>query len=427
MTPAKQVNGDGSIYFRTSDSRWVAALSLPAPDYGKPRRVVRSVPNVGTERQQKAAVKAKLIELRNERDLHGDIQTSALTVETWARAWLNGIASKEVRPKTAASYRTTVERYIIPSIGRKQIKKLTPDDVRNMVQFVTDRGLSTRSAALTYQVLSLILEAALREGKAQRNVCKLVNRPRTKKTELAVLTAADGMKVLQAVTGWPPPLAVDRLASRWWAALFTGARQGELLGLTWDRVDFNRNTIELSWQLQRLTWEHGCKTPCGFKRGNECPKRTLTAPADWEHHHLTGGLYLSRPKSEAGVRIVPLVSPLLEMMQMRQRASVLERNPHGLVWTQPSGAPIDPSRDNKAWHELLAMAGAPDARLHAARHTAASLLGSAGVPIETITKILGHSTYAMSREYMTVDYEQMAAAMTRAAAPMLEAQPAIRL
>ena len=279
MTATKRVNGDGSTYFRTSDNRWCAALSLPSPD-GRPRRVVRSVPNTGTERQQKAAANAKLIELRKERDMHGDIQTSALTVAVWSRTWLENIAAKEVRPKTAASYRTTVEQHIVPSIGRKQLKKLSPDDVRQMVQSVTDQGLSTRSAALTYQVLSLILEAAFREGKTQRNVCKLVNRPRTKKPELTVLTAADGMKVLQAVTGWPPPLSVDRLASRWWAALFTGARQGELLGLTWDRVDFNRNTIELSWQLQRIPWEHGCKAPCGRKRGNECPSRKLTAPAD---------------------------------------------------------------------------------------------------------------------------------------------------
>lgn len=416
MTP-KRENGQGSTYFRKSDARWVAALSLPSPS-GKPRRVTRTA---ATER----AAKVLLVGLRRERESapDGDIQTAVLNVEDWCRTWLNDIAAKEVRPKTAASYRTTVERYIIPAIGRKQLKKLSPDDVRGMVKSVTDLGLSTRSAALTYQVLSLALKAAYREGKVTRNVADLVNRPRTAKNELTVLTAAHGLKVLQAVTGWPPPIAPDRLASRWWAALFTGARQGELLGLTWDRVDFNRNTIDLSWQLQRLAWEHGCDAPCGFKRGNECPKRKLTAPADWEHTQLTGGLYLSRPKSSAGVRIVPIVPPLRAMLLHRQRASVLEANPHQLVWTTPTGAPIDPSRDSKAWHAVLALAGVPDARLHDARHTAVDMLYAAEVPEADIQEIVGHSVVSVTRGYKSRgNSTRLLDGMTRAAeAFMLEA------
>lgn len=417
MTTAKETikrtNGDGSVYFRKSDNRWCATLSLPSST-GKPRRVTRTAK---TER----AAKAKLTELKREFIANGDIQTSALTVESWARTWLNDIAAKEVRPKTAASYRTTVEQYIIPAIGRKQLKKLTPDHVREMVKSVTDKGLSTRSAALAYQVLSLALKTAHREGKVSRNVAELVNRPRTAKTTLAVLTAEDGMKVLQTVTGWPPPIAADRLASRWWAALFTGARQGELLGLTWGRVDFTRNVIDLSWQLQRLAWEHGCDPTCGRLRGNECPARLLTAPADWEHQHLTGGLYLSRPKSNAGVRLVPIVPPLRAMLLHRQMASVLERNPHGLVWTTLSGAPIDPSKDSKAWHAVLKLAGVPDARLHDARHTAVDMLYAADVPEADIQEIVGHSVVSVTRGYKSRGNSvRLLDGMTRAASLMLE-------
>jgi integrase len=323
-----------------------------------------------------------------------------------------------------ASYRSTVEQYIIPAIGTKQLKKLTPDHVRQVSAYVTGKGLSTRTAALAYQVLALLLQAAYREGKVTSNVTDRVKRPRTKKTELTVLTAQDGMKVLQTVTGWPPPVAIDRLASRWWASFFTGARQGEVIGLEWSRVDFERGVLDLSWQLQRLAWEHGCEGRCGRKRGNECPQRKLTSPADWEHRHIVGGLYWSRPKSEAGKRLVPMPDPLRKILELRQRASVLEDNPHGLVWTQPNGRPLDPRADNEAWHAVLKLAGVPDARLHDARHTTASLLRKAGVPIGTITKIMGHSTQAMSEEYIDYDLDQLSDGLTRMSALLLEPSPA---
>lgn len=425
----KRVNGDGSVYFRASDKRWCATLSLASPA-GKPRRVTRTVPATGTKTQQIAAAEAKLVELIRMRNNDGDIQTSALTVGTWARKWLEDISGKEVRPKTTASYRTTITQYIIPSIGRVQLKKLAPEDVRVMLKFVTDKGLSSRSAALTYQVLSLILDAAFREGKVTRNVAKVVNRPRTKKAELTILTAAHGIKVLETV-------ASDRLGSRWAAALFTGARQGEVIGLEWDRVDFLNETIDMSWQLQRLSWEHGCGETgeltdegkpvhaCGRKRGAECRKRKLTAPEDWEHRHVQGGLWLSRPKSKAGWRIITLVEPLLSILERRRAASILEPNPFGFVWTQPSGAPLDPSPDNREWHAVLERAGAPDARLHDARHTTVDLLYEAGVAEALIQEIVGHSVVSVTRGYRSRGNQaQMAKALTQMSALLpLEAPP----
>ena len=421
----KRTNGTGSTYYRKSDNRWCASLSLSSPD-GKPRRVTRTA---HTER----AAKAKLKELQREYAEKGDIPTSILNIATWTRTWLD-IVSKEVRPKTASGYRGSVERYIIPAIGTKQLKNLTPEHVRQVEKYIATAGPGpgSRTAVLAYQALSLALTAAYREGKMQRNVADLVKRPRATKSKLTVLTADHGMKVLHTVTGWPPPVAIDRLASRWFAALLTGARQGELLGLEWDRVDFNRNVLDLSWQLQRFTWEHGCGDsigtddngkltwPCGRIRGTDCLARKLTSPADWENRRLTGGLYLSRPKSSAGWRIIPLVSPLKEMLEMRLQASVIESNPHGLVWTKPNGSPVEPSQDNAAWHAVLKLAGVPDARLHDARHTTASLLLKAGVSIEVITKILGHSTVAMSRSYVDVDMPQTVDALTRMSALMID-------
>lgn len=414
----KRTNGDGSVYYRESDGYWCASLSLNSLN-GKQRRVTRTVPQKGTQRQQEAAAKALLVQLRRERDKNGDIPTSVLNVETWARKWLNEIAVKEVRPGTARGYRSKIEQYIIPAIGSRQLRKLTPDHVRQLDQYIESKGL-TRSRTGAYQALNQLLDSALREGHVTRNVATLVNRPRVAKKQQTMLTVDQAMKVLAATTGRPAPIAVDRLASRWWAALFTGARQGELIGLEWDRVDFERGILDLSWQMNRISWEHGCGNTCGRKRGTDCPDRKLTAPADWEHRHVTGGLWWSRPKTSKSWRIIPLVSPLREALELRQRASLQEPNPHGLVWTQPNGRPIDPSADNRAWHDVLALAGVPDARLHDARRTTASLLRKAGVPAGTIVRILGHSNEQQTENYIDYEIDTLSEGMNRMSALLLE-------
>jgi len=184
------------------------------------------------------------------------------------------------------------------------------------------------------------------------------------------------------------------------------------------------DALDLSWQLQRLSWQHGCDGDCGRKRGTDCPARTLKGPADWEHRHVTGGLWLARPKSDAGRRLLPLVEPLKSILMQRIEVAATEPNPHGFVWTSDpkkdrhgrvlplDGSPLDPSPDSKAWDALLKRAGVTDVRLHDARHVTASLLNKAGVDQATRMAILGHSSPAMTQHYTDVDLGQLGSALT---------------
>jgi len=419
--PNKRAKGEGTVYQRKSDGMWVASVELPSPDGRRRRKVVTAK----TEGQ----VKAKLKDIRKELLVKGDLPTSGQTLATWLHVWFESIALKKIRPRTAATYRTKIYEYIIPSIGKVRLDKLTPAHVRKMHEFITTKPkdekdpskgfLSPTNALQAHRILSVALKYALREGRVTHNVAELTDVPKKAQANLGVLTATDGVKVLQAVTE-------DRLGSRWAAALLTGARQGELLGLELDRVT---DELDLSWQLQRISWEHGCGGTCGHKRGTDCPDRKITMPADWEYRPLTGGLSLSRPKSDAGWRIIPLVDPLKSIIERRIEAAASEPNPHGLVWTSDikymkgggknaprrplplDGSPLDPARDNLAWHAILERAGVPSVPLHAARHTTASLLLEAGVPEPIIMKILGHSSYVVTRAYQNVDRKQLASAM----------------
>ncbi|WP_176491637.1 tyrosine-type recombinase/integrase [Curtobacterium sp. 'Ferrero'] len=327
-------------------------------------------------------------------------------LESWIRFWFAHIHSKRIAPKTIASYRTSIEQYIVPAIGKTRLDKLTPQHVRKVEDYIRSKGLGGASAQQAHRVLSLALRDAMRDGRVTRNVATLVDLPKKKLPTMTVLDAAEGIRLLESVQH-------DRLGSRVAAALLTGARQGELLGLELDRVS---DELDLSWQLKRFSWSHGCdplkrwKRSCGERQGAKCPARYLDAPEDREYRHLEGGLWLSRPKSEAGWRIIPLVDPLRSIIERRVETAASEPNPHGLLWTSDpngrigtlTGRPIDPRDDNRAWHTALRTAGLPDATLHSARHTAVDLLYTAeDVDEATIAELVGHSTYLMSRKYRT--------------------------
>ncbi|WP_419819218.1 tyrosine-type recombinase/integrase [Glaciibacter flavus] len=398
----KKLNhGEGSVFQRSNNGLWVGTLALPMHDGSRRRKSVSG--------KTETIVREKLAAIRRELMQHGDIPTGGETLEQWMNLWYRDIVLPSKRPKTAATYRTMVEQYIIPSIGKVRLDKLTPAHVRQLATFIERKGLSSSTAMQAHRVLAVALKYAEREGRVRKNVATLTDAPRKAARDLTVLTAADGIRLLQSVAG-------DRLGSRWAAALLTGARQGELLGLELTRVT---DVLDLSWQMQRLPWKHGCGDTCSAARGAECPKRWVEVPRGYEKRHLRGGLWLVRPKSSAGWRIIPLVEPLRSIIDRRVETAASEPNPHGLVWTNPDGSPIDPSRDNAAWHQILAAAELPDARLHDARHTTVDLLYEAGVSEPIIQEIVGHSTVSMSRAYKSRgNRDQLSAAMTALSAQL---------
>jgi integrase len=179
--------------------------------------------------------------------------------------------------------------------------------------------------------------------------------------------------------------------SRWIAALHTGARQNELLGLTWDRVDFTNRLIDISWQLQQVPYA--------------APGR-LRIPDGYEHVRLYESTCLVRPKSTS--RVVPM-SPTLHaaLLEWRQTGWASE---HNLVWPRSitDGRGRKPHPDRLHWYALQTLAdvarhdGSPYQQ-HEARHTAATIMLTNGVHPEVIKEILGHSAVLQTMAYAHID------------------------
>lgn len=354
-------------------------------------------------------------------------------------AWLKRRAENSLKPGTSDNYQGVTRRYILPTIGRIKLEKLTTDDVRKVHDYVTKtKHLSSTTALNAHRVLAKALTDAMREGRVGRNVATLIEAPSKAVGTRGALTAEQAQALLLSVADSP----LD--AARWSVALLTGLRQGERLGMTEEFVDLDRDIITVAWQLQRLTWKHGCGDAvdkawsCGRRRGGDCPQRQMIIPPDHEVKQVYGGLWMLRPKSRAGWREVPIARPLHAVLE--RYLSMTDRGDEGLIFHRGDGRPIDPSPDSEAWDAALRNAAywsdqdgkrvqppadpqnppagwthveLPDVPLHAARHTTATLLHALGVPDLTRIAILGHSSATVTAGYTHVSGPEMIDAMGR--------------
>ena len=388
--------GEGAL-FKDGRGYWTVRIELPnGPDGKRRQKVIR--------RKDKKKAMDEMEDLKADLKKFGNLPTSNLTLEKWLRYWIDDIAPNEIRPKSYAAYKSTVDGWLIPLLGKRKIDSLSADHIRDMFKAIQStpkaHGLRGKkdlpegtvmvgpdTAIKAHAVLSSALKTAMREGKATRNVCEMVDPPRKAKVEQNALSTEQAMDLLAHLT-----TRDDR--ALWATYLLTGARRGEILALEADRVT---DTLDLSWQLLRIT-------------------DIKTAPADYEYRHLQGTLYLTRPKSQSGWRILPLVEPLRSILALH-----MQGRGSGLVFLD-RGRPWDPDAATKAWARLLAEAGLPDnVVLHGARHTVVDLLDAAGVPLEIQKDIVGHSSVKMTRAYRTKVDQKLLAGALESMSKMLEA------
>lgn len=385
--------GEGAVYRVPADKtqplkHWTGTVELPPGPNGERRRKV-------IRRKNKAELVKELGILRADLAKRGDIPTASMTVEKWFTYWLNQVAAKKVRPNTLDGYRRTVSNHIIPAIGKVKLDKVTADHMRRVHDAVLEKGNNSTTALLAHRTMSASFKVALREGRIGRNPATLVDAPVKAAKSLEALTLDDALQFLKHTLADGNPQG-----SQWATSLLSATRRGEMLGLEVDRVT---DVLDLSWQLIRIS-------PDGLK----------DAPADYDYRPVDGGLYLTRPKSRAGWRIVPLVDPLKSILE--RHIEQMEPNPWGLVFTR-NGRPISPDQASRDWRAALRSAGInKNVRLHDARHTTVDLLLLAGVPEDLITEIVGHSTRLQTREYKSLrNRERLVKAMEQFSTLFMEA------
>ena len=418
-----------------ADGRWHGWVTLGIKDDGSPDRRHRTG-------QTEADVTRKVQELERKRD-DGSAGKAGrpLTVADWFETWLTTIAPRTVSQGTLDStYAPKVRRWIIPQIGKHRLDRLQPEHLDAFYTWLATQTLKPNTIVQIHRIVSRALKVGWKRGKVARNVASLVDAPIGEDIDIEALTQEEARKILAATSGW-------RNGARWSVALAVGIRQSEAIGLRWRYVDLDAGTIEIGWQLKRARYRHGCEDPvaCTARRhrvpcrprctkhkhrvdcpvgcaarGHSCPKVKRPCQAGCTGHsrecpqRVGGGWHFTRRKGVKAGRgkaklVLALPAPLIAQLRTHHRQQAAERLTAGAAWQDwdlvfctPIGMPIDSRDDWEDWHALLAEAGIRDARVHDARHTAATLLLEQGISIRVVQQILGHSQLSQTERYTHV-------------------------
>lgn len=410
----RRANGEASIYFSAYDGKWHGRVTVGTRDDGSPDR--RHV-----KRRTKDDVKAAVRKLMRDMDA-GRLPKAGRpwTVENWLTHWLENIARPSVKYKAFCAYRTAVNYHLIPGLGKHRLDKIEPEHFEKLYARILAAGRRPGTAHQVHRTARTAFGEALRRGRITSNPVALAKAPRIDEDEIEPFDIEEIQQLIKTAL-------TRRNGVRFVLALAIGTRQGETIGLKWSRLNDDTKTLMIAKQLQRRTWEHGCADPhaCGQKyhkvkvckkacrrHARACPPPCppdCTSHARWCPLRHGGGLVEADVKSRAGRRGIVLPDQLYGLLVQHRAAQAEEQAHAGTVWhdggwmfAQPDGKPIDPRRDMQDWKDVLAEAGMRDARLHDARHTAATVLLLLGVPERVAMEFMGWSNSAMAKRYQHV-------------------------
>jgi integrase len=378
----RNANGRSTIY--ENPEGWHGRVTVGVRDDGKPdRRHVRG--------KTKAEVTEKVRKLERQRDSGRMAKAGQRwTVATWLTHWIESIATPpNISENSHAGYRVDVEKHLIPGIGAHRMDRLQPEHLEKLYAKMQRDGLAAGTAHHVHRTVRNALNEAVRRGHLGHNPVLLARAPKLSEEEPEPYDIAEIQQLLKVASE-------RRNGARWVVALSLGLRQGETLGLKWENVDLEKGILRVRRNRLRPKYEHGCGGICGRKAGY-CPQRKQTRAE-------TGPT-----KSRAGRRIIGLPDPVIVLLRVHQEKQVAERetarqlwHEGGWVFTKPDGRPLNPNTDYHEWKALLREAGLRDARLHDARHTAATVLLILAVPTPTAMAIMGWSSAAMAKRYQHI-------------------------
>ena len=352
----REINGKTYTYY---EARYTAGF-----DPGTGKQIQRSITGK-TQKEVSQKLKAALAALDSGTYIAPCKMTVAEWLDVWASQYLGG-----VKESTVAAYNATIRTHIKPGLGAIRLDALDTHLVQSFYNGLREltkerAAVSPKTVKNVHGILHKALQQAVANGYIRFNPTNSCILPRIEKKELQPLDEAETKLFLDAVKGHPLELLYT-------ITLFTGLREGEALGLTWDRVDFMRGTILISKQLQKEKKAGGQFRLVSLK--NDKPRRIQPAP--WV-------MQLLRDRK-------------LQQYEHKEKAGAAWSNPLNLVFTNELGGNLIPQTVVRHFKEIVTAIGRPDARFHDLRHSYAVASLRSGDDIKTVQGNLGHATAAFT-------------------------------
>ena len=379
-----------NIYEYTTDEgrRWRVVFDAgPDPETGKRRQ--RQKRGFTRESDAKRWLRAQQADI----DDGAFIEADRLTVREYlVNEWLPSIKARSaedarrhrgtVSPATWESYRGSLDRYVIPRLGAAKLQALTPADLDALYDHLEAEGgqgggpLKAKTVANTAGIMHKALSDAVKRGRMKRNPADAINPPTAGKARTEWWSVEELRSFLRHVEG-------DELYAAWLTFATTGARLGEVAGLTWEDLDLEAGWMRVDWTLghvgHTMTWKPRPKSKAG-ERAMALDPATVAALREHKRH-----------QAEARLLVGPAWQDGFTDHQGLTRT--------GLVWTYPDGAPIHPKTISNRFLKLSKDAGLPRIRLHDVRHSYASAALEAATgwhDVKVISQRLGHANVAIT-------------------------------
>lgn len=300
----------------------------------------------------------KKIEMKRQLEQAAVLRTGNMTVNQWFEQWLSTYKEGQgIIGKTLRDYRSTYERSIKPHIGRKQLKSVTEMDLQKIM--LTVAGMSFSTASKLRNIIQQMFHRAARARLIPYDPSEDLELPKVSKGKRRALTKEERALFLENA----PKVSGYEI---FFAMLYTGMRPGEAVALTWDDVDFESHQILIN----------------------------KAAESGVDHK-------IKAPKTDAGVRIVPMVPQLESILSEIQKES-------GPVFTNSWGNQHTRNSFERTWRAILREMDIANGAMvyrnqiikstltddlvpYCLRHTFATDLEKAEVPINVAKEIVGHS------------------------------------
>ena len=283
------------------------------------------------------------------------------TLGEYLAEWLER-RGRDLRATTLGQYRSIVQHHILPDLGAVPLAALTVEMVDGFYARL-DAGVSEYISQYVHRILRKAMGDAVRYGKVALNPTDGATVAKLKRREMSILDEHEVALFLMAARE-------SRFAGMFQLAVVTGMRQGELIGLQWGDVDWDRAMVNVRRQGQ-------------FVKGQ--------------------GIVMMDPKTKAGKRVVKVGENTLQVLRMQQEHVAEWRMVAGNDWEEQDlifpnyyGRPLNRSIIYFEFKKVLQRAGLEDLRFHDLRHTAVSIMLNAGVPVIVVSRRVGHANASIT-------------------------------
>ena len=351
----KNAPGAGTIRKR-SDGRWEARYTVGFdPVTGKQKQ--KSI--YGKTQKE---VRERLTEITTQLDNNTYLEPTKDTVGDWLEAWLEIYVQFSVKPYTLDTYQRNCRNYLEPAFGRLQLSALTAPQIQKFYNsLLVDKKLSPKTVRNIHGVLHQALNRAVKLGMIRSNPTEVCDLPRAHRKEIKPMEQSQITDFLKAIEG-------NKFELLYQVTLFTGMRQGEVLGLTWDCVDFDHNTLYVNKQLGKT--------------------------------QKVGGNYTLVPTKNSRSRVITVASTVMNLLREQKKRQIQARllvgpewnNPWDLVFTNEFGGYLTHMTVYKHFKQAVIAIGLDEERFHDLRHSYAVAAIESGDDIKTVQTNLGHAT-----------------------------------